>query len=570
MSGDPDPQEALLAVQGYAEHVDFCRRSLTIRAKSGEVVPLELTPSQVKLTEAIRSQEKRGVPVRVVVLKARQVHMSVACCSHIWKRVAFSAGQQAMVFGDLYRAAANLWGYLDHFTESYRPYHGLRQLKLERRVRDRRLEWEGRSWVDVASADSVTSGRSYSIRHLLLSEYAFYRDTGSLMTGIMQSVPDDPLTTVLIESTANGMGGGFHELWQRACDPGADSGWVALFFGWWEHPEYRRPVEDRERLESTLTSEERNLIRQFGVTLEQIAWRRWAIQAKCEGSEERFRQEYPATAEEAFLTSGRPRFDMISLGRQTAQREVPTGRLEVIHRGVSSRIEFVVRPDGRGPLRIWRRPEKGREYVIGADTAEGIDAGEGRGTSDPDYSVAQVLERDTGEQVAVFRERVTPAVFGEWLAALGEYYNWAFLVPEANSSGLATIEDLVKRDYPGHRIYCRDRLADDRRPAKLQEIGFRTTAVSKPQLISLLDRALLEHSIMIYDHVTLAELRTFVYTAQGRQEADQGYHDDCVIALALAVLGIQTAPRRKMPEKRPAIAEYGRKREKKGYTVVRW
>ena len=566
----PDPETARQAVIGCREHVDFCRRSLTIRDKSGQVVPLELTPSQIKLTEAIRSQERRGVPVRVVVLKARQIHMSVGCCSHIWKRVAFLPGQQAMVFGDLYRSAANLWGYLDHFTEAYRPYHGLKQLPLKRRVRDRRLEWEGRSWIDVASADSVTSGRSYSIRHLLLSEYAFYRDTGSLMTGIMQSVPDDPLTTVLIESTANGIGGGFYDLWQRACDPSSESGWVAVFFGWHEHPEYVREVSDPEKFEASLTDEEHGLRQRFGLSLEQLAWRRWAIEAKCEGSLERFRQEYPATPEEAFVTSGRPRFCLVSLGRQQAQRDVPAGYLETVRVGTREQVQFVPRADGHGPLRIWRKPEQGREYVIGADTAEGIDAGADRGFSDPDYSVAQVLDRDTGEQVAVFRDRVTPSVFGEWLCALGQFYHWAYLVPEANGSGIATIEEILRRQYPGDRIYSRERLADDRRSARLEEIGFRTTSVSKPQLVSLLDRAILEQAITIYDPITLQECRTFVYKPNGRQEAQEGCHDDCVIALALAVLGIQTAPRRRKWDQRPAIQEYGRRPEERPHVVVRW
>ncbi len=52
----------------------------------------------------------------------------------------------------------------------------------------------------------------------------------------------------------------------------------------------------------------------YSLTLEQLYWRRWAIDSKCEGSADLFRQEYPGCPEEAFLGSGRPRFSHEALG----------------------------------------------------------------------------------------------------------------------------------------------------------------------------------------------------------------------------------------------------------------
>lgn len=183
------PAELRRVLDGLLDHEDFCRESLTIRNKAGQTVPLVLSPAQSKLHRAIRAQEKRGVPVRVVALKARQVHMSVGAVSEFFKRVALMPGQQAMAFGDIYKSANNLWNYWDQFETSYRPYHGLAKLPLTGRQQHKRLDWAGGSWIQVGSADSVTTGRSYSLRHLHLSEYAFYRDAGSLMTGLMQCVP---------------------------------------------------------------------------------------------------------------------------------------------------------------------------------------------------------------------------------------------------------------------------------------------------------------------------------------------------------------------------------------------
>lgn len=558
----------------FMQHAQWAENSLKIRDKSGSVVPLRLTPAQKKLHEAVEAQFLGEKPVRIVVLKARQVHMSVGAALEIFKRVAFLPGQQAMVFGDIYRSAKNLWGYYRQFDETYLDaWSGIRKLNTTRVIVDREIHWEGGSRIECGSADSITTGRSYSIRHLHLSEYAFYRDTAGLMTGLMQSVPDDKDTTVIVESTANGIGGPFYDLWMRASDPSSSTDWQAVFFGWWEHPEYYRQISDPEKFRSTLTDEEHELMLRHGLTLEQISWRRWAIENKCEGSLDRFKQEYPATPEEAFLTSGRPRFDLRLVERQPVIRDPIVGEIERDNAGVRPILRFNARADERGLVRVWRRPAAGHAYIIGADPAHGIDAGEELGKSDPDYSVACVLDRDSGEQVAVARGRIAPAEFGELVSMLGEWYNWAFLVPEANPIGIALIESILRQNYPLERIYRRDRTPGDPRAPKLETLGFVTSVTTKPQLISMLDRALREGSIIVRDPVTVQELRTYVYDAKGKTGAQSGCHDDCVIALALAVVGLAQAAivdPFKQPSQPGRIrpVAYGRKQQQRKWGIM--
>jgi hypothetical protein len=554
------PDQAAEFHRQWHDHERWCRETIQIRDKQGITVPVALTPAQVKLTEAIYQQESEEKPVRIVVLKARQIHMSVGCSTHMFKRVAFSAGQQGMVFGDTYKAAKNIFGYLDQFDQSYLPYLG-KVLKPETLSRvapsmttPGRLKWDRDNWIETNTARNVAAGRSYSIRHLHLSEYGFYQDAAALMTGLLQCVPDDEGTTIIVESTANGVGGPFYELWNRATDPGRQTDWLAVFFAWWEHPEYSRPLEvGVGSFENSLTREEQDLRRAHRLTLEQLNWRRWAIENKCEGSTDRFHQEYPSTPEEAFLTSGRPRFDMVSLGRMPIIRDPLAGELEVVTVGTRPQVQFLPREDGKGALQVWKRPREGGLYVIGADSAEGIDANEQLGgAADPDFSSAQVLDQDTGEQVAHLRARLEPSPFGQYLVDLGRWYNWAFLIPESNSSGLALIEELLRQQWPIGLLYQRQRMADDRRAPTLQQLGFRTTTVTKPQLISVLDRGIRDASVVVRDALTLQELRTFVYKAKGKQEAQDGCHDDTVIALALATLGLSAAPRdRRMRTDRP-------------------
>lgn len=541
----PSLAEAVRIKRLYHDHAEFCRRALQIRNKSGVQVPLELTPAQVRLAQVFDEESARGVPVRIVILKPRQVHMSVGVASLAFRRTAFLPGQNLCVYADFTRTADNLWGYYQQFFDSYDgDATGLRALRLTGGRRGQKHELEGGGIITYASAENPRSGRSYSYRFLHLSEYAFWANAQQLMTGLMPTVPMEPGTAVIVESTANGRGGPFYELCRRAMqgsDDGTGIAWRFLFYGWLEHPEYVVPIQDAHRFQQSLTDEEWVLHQQYRASFEQLAWRRAKITQDLEGDTRRFQQEYPTTPEEAFLSSGRPRFDPSVLIRHPVTEQPLAGNLDRVRIGSAERIQFI--PHQRGSLVVWRKPIPGHRYTIGADAAEGIDANAGSGSPDPDYSVAQVLDVDTGEQVARLRERLEPAAFADWLTDLGSYYNGAFLTPEANGPGIAVLEGLLRNQYPPRLIYQRTRTPDDRRPPLLQELGWKTTTVTKPQLISTLDRALREMAVLVNDPLTMNELHSFAYLPNGRMAAEGNGHDDLVIALALAVVGLEVMPR---------------------------
>ncbi|MFC0274097.1 FtsK/SpoIIIE domain-containing protein [Metabacillus herbersteinensis] len=99
-------------------------------------------------------------------------------------------------------------------------------------------------------------------------------------------------------------------MWKQA--ERGESDFIPLFFPWYEHQEYRmEPPED-----FVLTDEEEELKELYNVDNDQLYWRRWAIRNNCGGDPELFKQEYPANSEEAFLSSGRPRFDIKTLFTQ--------------------------------------------------------------------------------------------------------------------------------------------------------------------------------------------------------------------------------------------------------------
>jgi hypothetical protein len=535
-------RETRAMIRGFADHGKFCQ-CLSIRNKEGISVPYRNSPAGQKLHKAIRKQEEAGQPIRVACLKASQVWMTSSALTEVFHRVPFFPGRRGLVLADSEDHADLIFEYFRQYILSYMEnpwgveWHAA--IKLPELVKDteRWIRWNNDSSVLVGTGKNQEIGRSAPYNWTVLSEAAFYPSLGGVMTGLMQRVPNSPDSGVIVESTANGMGGDFYDLCQRAMDPRRASGWEFVFFGYWEHPEYRITPEPGFKL----TREELAELQKYNLHVDQIAWRRRQIETACEGKIERFRQEFPGNPQEAFQSSGRTIFDMQAVARMPEVQGAPRGRLEVVEVGLEKRVQFMQSDDGRGELVIYRMPRAGGRYCIGADHAEGIDPSAKTGSSDPDYSSATVLDADTGEEVAKIKERYEPAPWAERLYWLGKFYNWAFITPEQKAVGKAVIGQLLTLQYPLELIYSKQRDPSDRRSPMLQELGFDTNTVFRPVLISGLDQAVRQGAIKLHDPETLMQLRQFVRKANGREEGI--VHDDDVFGVALAVEGLAYARR---------------------------
>jgi hypothetical protein len=561
-----DPIDAEAIYRDFLDHPTFARESLVIADEQGLVVPMELQPAQLRLNEAIEEQRRNQQPIRIVYLKARRVMVSSGTAAQIYHQTAFRGGQHAAVVAHDEDTAINLLNFYRGFANGYKPFRGAIRAPRIVKSPEGLIEWENGSWIKVGTARNLQFGRSYNLRRVQLDEYAFYPDPGALTAAVMAAVPKDADTMVVVPSTANGIGNGFHNLWLRATDPATRSEWKGVFFGWWEHPANRLPLPyDARRFEASLDAEEREIRARFRLSLEQLAWRRWVIDNDMGGDVERFHQEHPSHPDEAFIATGRMRFDLASISRQPVQRDGTQGALEVVEQGLGKLIVFT--PRAHGELTVWRRPVPGREYIIGADPAWGRDASLDATASDPDFSVGQVLDRDTGEQVAMLRARLRPAAFGEYLDSLGRWYNLAGIVPEVTGVGIGTLDELMRLGYPAQRIFHRRR-EPDRDPWERSDLaGWQTTTVTREQLISKLDSALRMGAVSIHDPVTSTELMSFVIHPNGKSSAAQGSHDDTVIALALAVVGIEQMPRLKNEMKRSPHGNDAKDRDRRGRLV---
>jgi len=254
---------------------------------------------------------------------------------------------------------------------------------------------------------------------------------------------------------------------------------------------------------------------------------------------------------------GRMRFDLGAINRYVPMK--PTC-CELVFEETELERNVVPRISEGGALAFWKRPQKGHLYVIGADPAKGRDILKGKGANaDPDWSVAQVRDLDSGEQVARFRARIKEGAFGEVLYKLGYWYLSVFdnrrvpgyVVPLVTGGyGTATVNKMLDMGYPSGQIYQNE----------AGDYGWTETTITKPQMDGMLDTAIIEGSIETYDIVTLTEYKRYEHGIDGKVEGRPGTHDDCVKADEACLIGINHAPRRfQSPKERreTAVGMYG-------------
>lgn len=514
------------------QYIENC---LSIRTKQGDVLPFRLNPPQLKMYAAMRRQREAGHPVRLIVLKARQMGFSTLIGGTIFHRCATGKHKLGFVVSHDDKSTKKLFEmhkrFLDLLPVPMRPQVAASngyQIVFDRPARSRSPVAGLDSRVEIATAGGSGIGRGSTIQYAHLSEYAFWPgDPNENYVALMQAVPDDPDTIVVIESTANGYND-FKDKWDAACERerrGELDGFLPVFFAWFEMPEYRRCVPPGFQR----TPDEEELAARYDLSDQQLQWRRWCIENNCGGSMELFHQEYPSCPEEAFLATGTCVFDQQALIRRMEEvRELPWNRGEFrvdYHRMADGTPGLAVkqwqwREDKRGGVRILRPPEKGVPYVLGADTA-----GEGS-----DWFAAHVLDNRTGEQVAVAHQQYGERQFTEQLFALGKFYNDALIGIEVNFS---TFPNELIQLMGYRRLYVRQAV-DDYEKSVQKKFGFRTDTRTRPLIIDGLKDVVRQNPELINDYDTLSEMLTFVKSDTGKAQAEEGKHDDLVMSLAIS------------------------------------
>lgn len=507
----------------------YIEKYIKIRDKAGKIIDLKINQGQQKLYDAIKKQNEEGKPIRIIVLKARQIGFSTLTESIIFKNTATKFNVNAGIITHKEEATTNLFNMskrmYDNLPDNMKP--SLKRSNAKELIFDNDEGTGLKSKIKCMTAGSSGVGRSDTFNYLHISELAFWGNNAKETTiGLFQAVPNLPNTMIIIESTANGFEY-FKELWDMASK--GESDFVPVFVGWNELDDYRMPYTGFE-----LTDYEKNIQKIYNLSLEQLSWRRWCIKNNCGGDEQQFKQEYPINPQEAFISSGNCIFDKeIVINRiQKLPKPLKIGYFEYkyddtmpIGRKIYD-IQWV--NDKNGYIEIYETPNI-YKYCIGGDTA-----GEGS-----DWFTGHILNAKTGKQVARLRHQMDEDLYVRQMYCLGYYYQSkdkegritpALMCIESNFSSFPN-KELVRLGYTN--MFVREK--EDRFSGVIDKsYGFKTTSVTRPVIIAELVKIVRESVELIFDKLTLEEMLTFVKNEKGRAEAQQGAHDDLVMGLAIA------------------------------------
>jgi hypothetical protein len=451
-------------------------RLLKIRPKTGGRRWLRLNRAQGEYSRRCSKQN--------IVLKARQVGITTYIAARYFVQTITRPGTLTVQVAHSPESAEAIFNIVQRFWENL-PKATLKGALVKSRSNVRQIVFP---WLDseyrVETADD-NAGRGMTIHNLHCSEVSRW-PRGGLETLASLRAAVVPEGEIVLESTPNGAGGVFYGEWQKA----NETGYTQHFFPWWYDASYQEMVKPGGML--PLTPEESELVRQYGLSEGQIAWRRkqWKTLRGMAA------QEYAEDSGSCFLVSGECVFDLAAV--ETAAGVAGAG--------------MALEDNGR--LTIWFPPQKGRQYILGVDTAGG--------GSEGDYACAQVIERTMGVQCAELHGHFPPYELARRVADLGQRYERALVAVERNNHGYAVLAHLTN-------LECENIFEKD------GQLGWLTSAASRPAMIENMAAVLMSEPELFHSPRLLEECRTFVRRADGNAAAADGAHDDCVMAMAIAL-----------------------------------
>lgn len=362
------------------------------------------------------------------------------------------------------------------------------------------------------------------------------------------------------ESTARGYNA-FYDMWDEAKK---DPTQRAVFIGWWTKETYRlkRGSKAYEAAwDGQLTNDERELTdevkRDFDVTIgdEQWAWWRHKNRQLMGDGQGYGEQEFPTTAERAFLMTGKPFFPRMEVKRGLERAyTIPFKgyRYHMADLFTSMKIEQV-QHEREVELSVFEEPQPNGVYILGADPAYGTSL---QGNSWHDNFVVQVLRcyADKVVQVAEYSaDDISTEQFAWVIAHLAGWYRQTRLVLEINGPGVAVWQALkhLKNEV---QVGPRALAARDRKIDRIFEhmnnylymrqdtfsssalLHLKTNADIKHQMMSRLKDAMLVGSIDIASVPLFEEMKTVINDG-GWIGAEGRGKDDKVLALAQAYRG---------------------------------
>ena len=260
----------------------FCKNYLKIVDKQNNLVSLEPRPTQQTLLNLLELE------TTIYNLKARKMGSSTIIAAYYFWRTHFTPNLKTLVAAHTAEAAQEIFTIYSTFYE-YLPKWlkaGIFELQKDN-VKAMRYAHGGGVRVTTASSPSARGGTPHQLH---LSEFAHYTNMEVTIGAIMASMPDG--CTIVKETTANGLNEAYNA-WKE------DDGTCKVFFPWMDDPTYRQKEKPR-RVPQGMS----RYRKEHNLSKEQFNWACRTFYERCAGQWKLWNQEFPASAEMAFVSSG--------------------------------------------------------------------------------------------------------------------------------------------------------------------------------------------------------------------------------------------------------------------------
>lgn len=580
---------------------DFCFWAYSyVKIKNkfgGKNIPFKLNRPQRKLLLVLEKMRLSGLPIRVILLKARQWGGSTLVQIYMaWIQLVHKEGFYSAIVAQDAGTSRKIRAMYSKMLKEYPPeLLGLdpsRKLELtpyEGSHNDTIISQKGEvardSVICIGTAERPDSIRGGDISLAHMSEVGLWKATdGKTPEDIIRSVSSsillEPLTMDVIESTANGTGNFFHTEWLAALNKESDR--TPVFVSWFEIDMYAKPfktqkekeefvnwiIDNRANTEETSRSESGRYIWKLwkmGATLEAVNW--YVSKRKSYNSHSDMAAEFPSDDIEAFKHSGKKVFDQYAVEEMRKYcrdpRHIGEIRAEATEgKKALSGTHFV--PSKQGAFRIWEMPDK--EIHVSNRYLVVVDVG---GRSDKaDFSVITVLDRfwlmhgDKPVIVAEWSGHIRHDLLAWKMAQIAEFYNRALLVVESNTYEKDQDTDGDHTEYILNQIgevypnmYKREASEQSIKEGRPTMWGFQTNRLTKPLIIDNLVRYIEEQLYIERDKATIDEYLCYEKKKNGAFGAIDGKHDDKLMTRAIALHISNKMPIPRIIEDKPKVAK---------------
>jgi hypothetical protein len=547
------PEEDILVAATVSPVIHFsmfCK----IRDEDNAVISPRPNILQLRIAEAYETLKALGVRVRIIVTKPRRAGCS-SFVEHIGYHEAMRRPIEGLTIADDKEGSKAAMAKL----ESYGKFDSFPWGVSIDQQSTTSLTWSnGNKWtVNTARNPDAGAGDTRQFGHM--SETSKWPKTLTLNDARTMACAIPTFsgmdTTIISESTPEEAAGWqfdtwdgpsmwlseFMERWKAGYRP--EEQWIKVFAAWYEFEKNCRQTPctepEIEEMKATLSTVEDEEIAKYGLTWEQVAWRRETLKNKCQGDEKTLAFYYPSDPVTCWLQSGTARFDLAKLADLKHRAEtLQPDRGYLVRQAGGGSVVFQAQYDGSGVIEVFEHPKERMTYLVACDPATGKSQTKG---ADPDATSILVLR---GKYYDLDLQRSIPAkvvarvraplfddddVVGGHIERLSAWYGGCIVALEVNQ-GLHILRVLKDAGVPLYK-----RIVESAKTKQTEEqYGFKLTdANQRRMVIDGLAAAMRNDELDIPCPHILGQMMKFVRKPNGRAEAAPGAHDDDVMALAM-------------------------------------